>query len=1328
VPITVGSVEVDVFPSTTGIYERLRDSLVPAGTRAGEEAGTAAGRAIASRIAAQVGSAISDGLRSGGQRSRPAAGRAGDDAGGAFGRLFRARVEAAMRSLPRANVGLDATGFDAQMDRLRARLETLSNRRIGIDVSAADAMAELDRIQARLVELGSGHTDVNVRMDTARAIAQLDEFRAEIARVDGQNVEVNADADTGRAVQGFSTLVTVAAALGPAIIPVLPIIAAGLGLVAAAGVAAAVGLGGIAAVAVPAFHSISNALQLQKAAQTAANSSTASGVSTAFQMAGAQQALATAERNAAQQIASAQQQVVQAKRAVADAVQQAALSQQQADRAVSAAEKQLAADQVSAKQAQQDLTAARRTATEQLVDLNNQLVDSQLSQQRAVMAVNAAQKKLDADRAAGAGKDQIADDVLTLKEAQQALVEQGIQTKRLQDQTTAANKAGVEGSSTYKQAQDALAQAQQKVADQTQTLKDAQADQARTEVANARAISDAQVKVADAERGVAQAQASAADSITSAQRQIAQVQQQAAASASAAGDAQRKYQQALADMSPATRATFDAFVRLKGAFSAWSTSLQPKVMPIFTRALDGIAKVLPGLTPFVTAAADAIGTLEDKLGREVKAPWAKSLKDDLGKTVGPAILGIGIAIGNIFKGAGGIIDAFLPHVDKAGKTVDGWTGRFAKWGTSLKGSPKFEGFIDYVKREAPIVGRAVGDIFSAIYRVVQAFAPIAGISLGLLSGIAAVIKLIPMPVLKALALGFVALALGLKTAALAQGLLNTAMELNPIGIVIAAIVALVVIFVYAWQNSETFRDIVTGVWLVVLGSVQAVVRWFTDTFLPFFTKTIPGAFMWLIGWVKANWPLILGIITGPVGLAVWAVLHYWSQISAGFSAGWSWLKKNVLYPIRDFFLVTIPGWASSLSSKVVTAFDNMHTGVATAWNKLEDAAKKPINFVIDTVWNNGILNVWKKITGWIPGLPSMGKIPLLAQGGTLPVQPGVFNKPTAIVGEGNPRHPEYVIPTDPKYRARALGLLQQAGSQMLAGGGIIGTITGAAKSAGGAVAGAAQGAWKGIRNAADFIKDPVGNLMKLLNPIMNKLKPLNSPWGKTAAGLPRAALEGLKHLVGIGGSSTGGGKIPSGEHGQIISQALAAAHVPPPGTLMQWLTGMNTLIQRESGWNAKAINLWDSNAKAGHPSGGLAQTISSTWAHYVPAALKGRGMLDPVGNVAAAIRYIVSRYGNITNVQQANANLPPKGYDSGGYLAPGLNLAYNGTGRPEPVFTSQQAAGLMRMATAPPAPAGGGEFTGSLYLDSGEFLGKVRGEVQQGLTSLAVSARAGRKQ
>jgi len=128
-------------------------------------------------------------------------------------------------------------------------------------------------------------------------------------------------------------------------------------------------------------------------------------------------------------------------------------------------------------------------------------------------------------------------------------------------------------------------------------------------------------------------------------------------------------------------------------------------------------------------------------------------------------------------------------------------------------------------------------------------------------------------------------------------------------------------------------------------------------------------------------------------------------------------------------------------------------------------------------------------------------------------------------------------------------------------------------------------------------------------------------------------------------ASMGGGVIPVGEHKNIIDQALKLTGTPPPGTLEQWESGLNTLIQRESGWNSGAVNGSDSNAAAGHPSKGLAQVIQPTFdAYHMPGYTN---ILDPVSNIAAAIRYIRATYGNITNVQQANASMPPKGYSLG---------------------------------------------------------------------------------
>lgn len=159
------------------------------------------------------------------------------------------------------------------------------------------------------------------------------------------------------------------------------------------------------------------------------------------------------------------------------------------------------------------------------------------------------------------------------------------------------------------------------------------------------------------------------------------------------------------------------------------------------------------------------------------------------------------------------------------------------------------------------------------------------------------------------------------------------------------------------------------------------------------------------------------------------------------------------------------------------------------------------------------------------------------------------------------------------------------------------------------------------------------------------------------------------------------GPVPTGQLLAWIDAALSATGTPPPGSLDQWRSGMATLVGRESGGNPLAHNTTDSNARAGIASRGLAQVIPPTFAAFHQAGLSG-DIFDPVSNLAASINYIKSRYGNITDVQQADPNRPPRGYDSGGWLQPGETIAVNRTGAPEPVLTSGQWATMQRAAAA----------------------------------------------
>lgn len=119
--------------------------------------------------------------------------------------------------------------------------------------------------------------------------------------------------------------------------------------------------------------------------------------------------------------------------------------------------------------------------------------------------------------------------------------------------------------------------------------------------------------------------------------------------------------------------------------------------------------------------------------------------------------------------------------------------------------------------------------------------------------------------------------------------------------------------------------------------------------------------------------------------------------------------------------------------------------------------------------------------------------------------------------------------------------------------------------------------------------------------------------------------------TGASGSASKGagskGGAPTGTLAQWIAKAMQLTGVSGS----DWTNGLNLIIQHESGGNPKAINNWDSNAAAGHPSQGLMQEIPST---FQSNALPGydKDITDPVSNVAAGIRYIQSRYKGINNV------------------------------------------------------------------------------------------------
>ena len=1452
--ISVGSVEVDVIPNTQGIYARLQAALIPSATRVGDEAGRIIGRQMAGHIT----TAVRDGVNAGARAARPAAVRQGDETGGAFSRALKTRLEAAFRSLPKINIDANTSQADADLQALRVRMETLANKRIGIDIDAGLAKAEIKEIEAELRRLGASHPNVQVRADTATALAQLAEVRAAMAAVDGNRVRV--DVDTSGALSAILQLGVAIAGL--AAIPAIPVLAAGIGSIASAGVAAGAGVGALAAVAVPAFVGIAGALQAQKAAQDAATSSSirggqasGQGAAKALQMAGAQQALASAHRNAARQIGQAEQavadavrssteanlraaqQVKAAKQALTDAVQQAAQRQRDATERVVQAEDSLADAQRSARQAQQDLTQARRDAAAELADLANRLTDAQLGERDAVLSVQEARNRLAAVQASGS-KASLLDQQraqLAYDQAVQRLKEQREETRRLSVEKKAADKAGVEGSDTVRTAQQRIADAERNVAKQQKDLAKARAGAAQQQIQNQRDIAEAQQQVAEASRNVSKvqedgarsvaraqeslvaAQQSAADSIASAQRQIASASLSAAGGVDQAAIAQAKYQAALAKLTPSARGTFNAFVALKTAFKAWSESLQPAVMPLFTRALVGMKNALPGLTPFVLAAARAIKFLQDRVSAGFKSPWWKSFKKDLAGAVVPAIVGLGISFGRIFKGMAGIIQAFLPHMASISGTMQRITGRFSEWGTSLKGSPAFERFLAYASKQGPILARAIGDISSAFYQIAKASAPLSGPVLVALGAVARAIASIAdtLPLLIQL---FYAAWIATKLWTLAMIVFNLVMSANPVTLIIIGIIALVSAVIYAYKHFGWFRDIVQAVW----GAIQKAAQWAWKNVLQPVFSGIWLALQTVGKWAKWLWENVLGPvfrfiweaakilftivvvavllpiiavikILGAIGKWLWdtalgpafrlisaAALLLWRAVfspvftfigdkikstwntfirpaftalklgvqDVGDKAKWLW--ERALRPTFNF--IGEKGkwlWDKALKPAfdkikqavglVADSFSKAKDSIKTAWDKVEGIAKKPVKFVIDHVYNSGIVPLWNKVAD-IVDAKKLTKLPLKgwATGGVLPgYTPGrdvhSFYSPTggalALSGGEAVMRPEFTRAVGTgainslNAAARSGGVSGVRSAMGLKDGGVIDWLTGTASKVAGTAVDWAQ-------TGLDLIANPTKVWSKLIKPILKSVAGGvgNSGFGKLVGQYPAKmanslggkitqSVENVGSLFGLGSGGGGGSGVKRWTG--VVQQALRMLGQPAAYTDIT-LRRMN----QESGGNPTIVNKWDSNWLAGHPSVGLMQVIGPTFRAYAGKLAKTGPFLygtsvNPLANVYASMRYALAAYGSLPRAYNRAG-----GYDSGGYLQPGLNLAYNGTGRPEPVFTTTQANALVRLATAPAS----GDMTveGTLVLDSGELMGTFRGVMNQRDQQLISAARAGR--
>lgn len=182
----------------------------------------------------------------------------------------------------------------------------------------------------------------------------------------------------------------------------------------------------------------------------------------------------------------------------------------------------------------------------------------------------------------------------------------------------------------------------------------------------------------------------------------------------------------------------------------------------------------------------------------------------------------------------------------------------------------------------------------------------------------------------------------------AQAGLNLVMSLNPIVLVIAAIVALIAVFVVLWNKCEWFRNFWINLWNNIVSFVQNAVN------------TVVSVFNTVVNFVKNNWQGLLLLLVNPF----WGAFKLLYDNCSGFRN----FVNGFVNTIVNWFK-SIPGKLASMASGIVNVFKSipgqmLNVGkniVNGLWNGISGLK----NWVISKVKSLGksILNSIKSVLG-----------------------------------------------------------------------------------------------------------------------------------------------------------------------------------------------------------------------------------------------------------------------------------------------------------------------------------------------------------------------------
>ncbi|MFD0721301.1 phage tail tape measure protein [Streptomyces globosus] len=561
--------------------------------------------------------------------------------------------------------------------------------------------------------------------------------------------------------------------------------------------------------------------------------------------------------------------------------------------------------------------------------------------------------------------------------------------------------------------------------------------------------------------------------------------------------------------------------------------------------------------------------------------------------------------------------------------------------------------------------------------------------------------------------------------AAAQAVLNAVMALNPITLIVIALVALGAALVVAYKKSETFRAIVQGAWSGIQAAVayawgflkpilaaigQAVVNLATLFITIFITPTmlaiklLAPVFSWL--WESAIKPAFQGIVSGAKWLWQNGIKPAFDEIMRlvrVLGSVMTWLWSGVVRPAWDGIVAAINGaWQYGIRPAfdflkrgidgIRDSFNSGVSGISRIWDGLKDVARRPVQYVVDVVYNDGLRKVWNTVADFT-GAKQLSPLKFATGGSVFGAGTATSDSIPALLSNGEHVWTAAEVRGAGGHAAvEALRASALRGGSAFAKGGAVGVprfaeggvvdwLTGAARKIGGAIMTGIEfvsSPGKAWDTATQYLRDQIRSGLS------------GSQWAQALSQFPLKMLRDLKDKVVSGVEGLIGGGSASGNVAAAMAFARSQAGKPyqwggagnPSWDCSGFMSGIQKVILGQSpfgrlwstfsfqggtapaGWHRglrSPFMIGITNEGVGHTAGTLGgMNVESRGGDGVVVGNRARGYNSPLFH---------DWYGFAPALKK---------FDDGGWLQPGLTLAYNATGRPEPVLTSGQWAAMNR--------------------------------------------------